>query len=184
MTSPINPPGALPAGFISPRDLKPGLTLVTGPRDAGKTRWCMRLADSARAAGVDLRGLVSPALMEGGEKSGYELLDLGSGERRRLAWRLGEGRGNLATDHWQMVEDVMEWGNGILRSIHNCEIFILDEIGPLELEKGVGLTAGLEFVDVHRHIPCFVAVRPSLVQKAGRRWDWAEILVLNAEAKP
>ncbi len=38
-------------------------------------------------------------------------------------------------------------------------------------------------MDAHRNIPCFVAVRPSLVQKAGKRWNWAEILVLNAEAK-
>ena len=78
----------------------------------------------------------------------------------------------------------MEWGNGILRGIRDCNIFILDEIGPLELEKGLGLTAGLEFVDAHRNIPCFVAIRPSLVQLAGKRWNWARILVLDAEAKP
>jgi nucleoside-triphosphatase len=179
----VNSPAALPANFISPRDIKPGLTLITGARDAGKTRWCMVLAEGVRAAGMNLRGLISPAVMENGEKIGYDLLDLESGERRRLAYRLGEAQGELTTDHWQLMEDTLQWGNGILSRITDCDIFILDEVGPLELEKGVGLTAGLKLVDENRPFRCFVAVRPSLLKKACKRWPWGTILELNAGAK-
>ncbi len=49
---------------------------------------------------MNLRGLVSPAVMEKGEKVGYDLLDLGSGERRRLAYRKGEADGDLVTNNW------------------------------------------------------------------------------------
>ena len=182
MSPSVNPPGALPASFIFPGEIKPGLTLVTGPRDAGKSRWCMELAGRARAAGLDLRGLVSPAVMQNGEKIGYDLLDLGSGERRRLAYRRGEAGGDLAMTNWQMVADTLLWGNELLSGIKDPEIFILDEAGPLELENGVGLTAGLNFVDANRGIPCFLVVRPSLIQAACKRWPWAVILILNAEA--
>lgn len=182
MSPSFNSPGALAASFIFPREIKPGLTLVTGPRNAGKTRWCMELAGRARAHGMDLRGLVSPAVMENGEKAGYDLLDLGSGERRRLAYRRGEAKGDLVTANWLMVVDTLFWGNEILKSIRNCDIFILDEIGPFEINEGTGLTAGLEFVDAHREIPCFVAVRPSLLEAARTRWQWAGILELKAEA--
>jgi len=106
----VNPPGALPASFVFPGEIKPGLTLVTGPRDAGKTRWCMELAGRARASGMILRGLVSPAVMQNGEKVGYDLLDLGSGERRRLAYRRGEAGGDLAMTNWQMAADTLLWG--------------------------------------------------------------------------
>jgi nucleoside-triphosphatase len=167
--------------FIFPKDFQPGLTLVTGPRGVGKTRWCIALADHARSLGLDLRGLVSPAVMEAGQKIGIDLLDLASGERRRLAYRKGEADGDIATTDWQMVSETLQWGNTILENIHSCEIFILDEVGPLEFEKGLGLTAGLRFVDAHRDIPTFVVVRPSLLDSARQRWPWSTLLDLTAE---
>lgn len=183
MTSPINPPGALPAGFISPGDLKPGLTLVTGPRGAGKTHWCMDLAERARAAGMDVRGLVSPAIFDVIGKAGYDLLDLASGERRRLAHRIGEAKVDLATQDWGMVVDTLLWGNEILRGIDGCDLFILDEAGPLEFVRGVGLIAGLDLLDARRDFPCFLAIRPSLLETARRRWAWAEVIDLGTGAE-
>ena len=179
---PKNSPGALAASFISLNELKPGLTLVTGPRGAGKTRWCMDLADHARRLGLNPHGLVSPSVMEGGQKVGIDLLALGSGERRRLAYRKGDADGDIATTDWQMVSDTLQWGNTILKSIHSCEIFILDEVGPLEFEQGVGLVAGLHFVDAHRDFPLFVVVRPSLLDAARQRWPRSTLLDLTAEA--
>lgn len=184
MTSSINPPGALPAVFISPGELEPGLTLVTGPRDAGKTRWCMDLAERARAAGMDVRGLVSPAIIEAGLKAGYELMNLADGERRRLAYRISEQKDDLATRDWQMVLDTLVWGNEILRGIIKCDLFILDEAGPLEFVRGVGLTAGLDLLDKRTDFPCFLAIRPSLVELALKRWPWAKVLDISTEAKP
>jgi nucleoside-triphosphatase len=177
-----NSPGALPASFIFPKDFQPGLTLVTGPRGIGKTRWCIALADHTRALGLDVRGLVSPAVMKAGQKIGIDLLDLASGERRRLAYRKGEADGDIATTDWQMVSETLHWGSAILEGIHSCDLFILDELGPLEFEQGVGLVAGLNFVDTHRDLPCFVVIRPSLLSIALQRWPWAITLDLAAEA--
>ncbi len=81
-----------------------------------------------------------------------------------------------------MVGYTLDWGNAILGRIRKCELFILDEAGPLEFEQGAGLMAGLDFVDTHRQIPCFVVVRPSLVETACKRWSWAVRLELKAEA--
>jgi nucleoside-triphosphatase len=162
-------------------DVKPGLILVTGPRGTGKTRWCIALVDHARALGLDLHGLLSPAVMEAGQKIGIDLLDLASGERRRLAYRRGDADGDIATTDWQMVSETLQWGNAILKAINSCEIFILDEVGPLEFEQGLGLAAGLRFVDTHRDIPTFVVVRPSLLDAARQRWPWSTLLNLTAE---
>ena len=178
----LNSPGALPASFIFPGEFNPGLTLVTGLRGAGKTRWCMALADRARQLGLDLRGLISPALMEAGEKVGIDLVDLSSGESRRLAYRKGDAGGDLSTSDWQLVTETLHWGSAILEGIKSFDLFILDEVGPLEFEKGIGLAAGLDFVDAHKDFPCFVVVRPSLLLVARQRWPWADVLILDPQA--
>ena len=178
-----NSPGALAASFISPNELKPGLTLVTGPRGAGKTRWCMDLVEHARSSGLNPRGLASPSVMEGGQKVGIDLLDLGNGERRRLAYRKGDAGGDLWTSDWQIVAETLNLGNAILERIKSCDLFILDEAGPLEFEHGIGLVAGLDIVDARKNFPCFVVVRPSLLSVVRQRWSWADVLDVNAEAE-
>lgn len=141
----------------------------------------MGLAKHARALGMDVRGLASPAVMDGDQKVGIDLLDLASGARRRLAVRRGEAGGDLLMIDWQMVVETLEWGNALLERIQPCDLFILDELGPLEFQNGVGLTAGLDFVDARRDIPTFVVVRPSLLNVARQRWPWSMTLDLSAE---
>lgn len=66
---------------------RPRLQLVTGERDAGKTRWCERAIAAARAAGRDVRGLLSPGAFVAGQKVAIRVRDLCSGEERILATR-------------------------------------------------------------------------------------------------
>lgn len=178
----VNSPGSTPASFISPKRLQPGLTLVSGPRGAGKTLWCLELARQARALGLEPRGLASPAVIENGFKTGIDLLDLASGERRRLAVRRNATEtGYPATPDWRMSAETLRWGNAILENLKSCDLFILDELGPLEFQGGLGLTAGLGFVDSHRDLPLFVVIRPSLLEAACQRWPWALIFDLAAQ---
>ena len=80
-----------------------------------------------------------------------------------------------------MVAETLEWGNTILESIKSCDLFILDEIGPLEFEHGIGLIAGLDIIDSHKKIPAVVVVRPSLLALADKRWPWAQVLDVSAK---
>ena len=58
------------------------LLVVSGPPGAGKTTLCIRVAAQL---GARIGGLVSPARMEGGRKTGILVRDLASGEERLLA---------------------------------------------------------------------------------------------------
>ena len=176
-----NSPVSVLASFFSLNKNKPGLVLVTGMRGAGKTRWCMDLIEHARAFDLKLYGLISPAVFENDQKVGIDLLDLNSGERRRLAYRSGDTGGDLRTTDWQMVAETLEWGNSILENIHSCDLFILDEIGPLEFEHGIGLIAGLDIIDSRKRFPSIVIVRPSLLALADKRWPWAQVLDISAK---
>ncbi len=177
-----NSPGALLASLISPNKNKPRLLLVTGPRGSGKTLWCMDLAGRAHARGLKLCGLVSPSLFLNDKKVGIGLKDLLTGEQHRLAYRKGDKVGDIQTQDWQMVAETMEWGNSVLENIEPCDLFILDEVGPFELEHGIGLVAGLKLIDTAKDFSCVVVIRSSLIEKACARWGWAEVLDLSAEA--
>lgn len=176
MQFPKNSPRALLASLISPNKNSLRLLLVTGPRGSGKTLWCMDLVGRAHARGLNLRGLISPSVFLNDRKIGIGLKDLHSGEQRRLAYRKGDEDGDIQTQDWQMVAETLEWGNSILEQVNTCDLFILDEIGPFELEHGIGLVAGLEIIDHAKEFPCVVVIRPSLIEKALTRWHWAEIL--------
>jgi nucleoside-triphosphatase THEP1 len=178
-----NSPVSVLASFFSSNENKPELVLVTGMKGAGKTSWCMDLLEHARALDLKLCGLISPAVFKAGQKVGIDLLDLHSGERRRLAYRAGDVGGDLRTTDWQMVAETLKWGNTILESINSCDLFILDELGPLEFEHGIGLIAGLDIIDSHKKFPSIVVVRPSLLHVASNRWPWAQVIDVSVKVE-
>ncbi len=181
MLTDIHPSGSLLAGFVSSNGIKPGLVLVTGPRGSGKTSWCMRLVEQARAFGLRPGGLISPSVFENGQKTGIDLLDLTTGERRRLAYCRGNAAGDLWTSNWQLVAETLEWGNSVLEKLKTCDLFILDEVGPLEFDHGVGFVNGFEIIVSRKNIPSLITVRPSLLPIARLRWPWAQVLDVSTE---
>ena len=76
----------------------------------------------------------------------------------------------LHTRRWRFSTDALEWCNKILKAAVPCDLLVIDELGPLEFERGEGLLAAFEAVDSRQFETCLVVVRPSLVEKARRRW--------------
>ena len=175
----IDSPDSLLANFASGNE--PGrLILVTGSSGSGKTRWCLALAEVASILGVHVGGLVSPAVFEGDFKIGIDLLDLRSGAQQRLAVRRGESTSGQITTDWHFDDEALKWGNTVLEQLGACQLFILDELGPLELQRGVGLTNGLELVAARRYRLACVVVRPSLLEIAQPLWPWGEVFCIRS----
>lgn len=161
-------PEALVAGWGS---LPEGsLALLTGGRGAGKTRWCEALAGAAPGAGLSVAGLLSPAVLVGGEKRAIDLLDLASGDRRPLAERARPDRPGTAGLGWRFDPEALAAGNAALERIEACDLLLVDELGPLELGRGSGFTAAFGLLDARRYGLAIVVVRPGLVAAAEVRW--------------
>lgn len=150
------------------------LVILTGPRGSGKTQACLKLAEAALARGKAPVGLISPAVFEDGHKTAIDLLDLGSGKRRRLAERPPPGAAGTAGLGWRFDATVLAWGNAILDRLPAGGLLVLDELGPLEFEHGQGLSAGLALLDARRHRLAVAVVRPELLTAALSRWPWAQ----------
>ena len=149
--------------------------LVTGPRDSGKTTWCSELAKQARSDGIRVVGLLSPAVFEGGRKVGIDTLELASGERKRLASLRAKGSIEDATIYWEMHAATLSWANQILRDLPAADLFILDELGPVEFLEGKGLQEGLRLIDKRRYSQTYAVVRPELLSMAMKRWPWGRV---------
>jgi nucleoside-triphosphatase THEP1 len=185
---PLCSPAVLLASLFSRNEEQHRLILLSGESGAGKTRWCLELIDLAKTLKIAVCGLVSPPIFEGNRKIGIDLLDLTSGERRRLAVLRREGALSSdkgpQTEDWQFDEETLDWGNQILsqcshRLQKNPHLLILDELGPLEFLHGKGLLNALRLIDQRHYTLACVVVRPGLLPMAQQRWAWGQIIALQ-----
>jgi nucleoside-triphosphatase THEP1 len=134
------------------------------------------VAEWARDAGWRVAGLLSPARLERGEKIGIEALDLHSGARRLLATRGGEG--GVRWGEWSFDPSTIAWGNRVLRSLAGCDLLVIDEIGPLELEKGEGWSAALPLLQEGRYRLALAVVRPEYALGQFLRWPGSCLITI------
>ncbi|MCU0485418.1 MAG: hypothetical protein MUC85_04845 [Anaerolineales bacterium] len=168
-----------PAAFLKLLALQtsPALYLLTGESGVGKTGWCLELIRLAGAGGLHSAGLVSPAVFEMGAKTSIDLMEVASGERRRLAtWRRDpDEQAGSHPLHWRFEAAALAWGNQILESLPASQLLLLDELGPLEFCQGGGLSAGLKRIDDRNDRTAVVVIRPALLGVAQARWHWAQV---------
>jgi nucleoside-triphosphatase len=156
----------------------PELILLTGGRGAGKTTLCRQLVDLARRGGWRIAGLISPPVFENGVKIGIEVEDLSSGERRRLA-RLPQkcdSANVLRTGGWVFEGQGMNWGGEVLGEVKECDLLLVDELGPLELLRGEGWQTGLAALDGRAYRLALAVIRLELLAAAQQRWPGAEVV--------
>jgi len=91
------------------------------------------------------------------------------GEQRLLARTDGD-LGGPRTSRYSFDADVFSWVIGRLRAAisQGCDLLIVDEIGPLELEQGMGLAPILSDLSEGNFLLLLV-VRPELVGQLQKR---------------
>ncbi len=145
--------------------------LLTGPRGSGKTSFLLALADALRGRGVSPRGIAAPVVYEGNERIGYDLLDLGTGERVALA-RTNASPGAIRSGPFVFIPAGIAFGEQALSSAaaQDPGVIAVDEIGPLELE-GKGWSAALSALLSANGGVLLLVVRPGLIQEVIQRWN-------------
>ncbi len=177
--TPISPASML-ACVVNKEDVN-GIWLISGERRVGKTTWCASFAHQAQAAGWTVGGLISPAVFSEGEKIGFDLVDLQSGDQRRFGVSDNAHADWIKVGIWFFDPKVIAWGNERLKLCQSCNLLILDELGPLEFKHNLGFQEGMRLLDEHRIQAAFVVVRPELLPFAQKRWPQTRVIEITKE---
>ncbi len=168
---------------MNPASSRGAVYVVTGKHGVGKTTFCRVLIDEVRSRGAGLKtaGVLSPKVFVHGREAAIEVVDVISGQHCQLATRSEEGdvRDGPSTTRWRFDADALAWGDTVLRSATPCDLLVVDEVGPLEFERGEGWIAGLAAVDSMAYGTAFVVVRSGLVDRALDRWPAARTIHID-----
>jgi len=143
--------------------VKHRIVVLTGPSGSGKTTTCRKWIALAQQRGLDCAGILCPARFEGKRKIGIDLLDVRTGERRPLA-QVDDQPADLRIGPFRFDTQAINRATAILDAACPCDVLIVDEIGPLELERGRGWVNALEVLRAGRFGVAVAVVRPRLVE--------------------
>lgn len=111
----------------------PHNALVTGPPRSGKTTAVERTVDRLEARGLVAGGVYCPELREDGERVGFEIRDVLTGDGRVLAHvdrTSGPSVGTYRVDVAAVDELCAE---AFPRAFAEADVVVVDEIAPMEL---------------------------------------------------
>jgi nucleoside-triphosphatase THEP1 len=142
------------------------LWIVTGWRGSGKTTFCHEMLQTARLAGWDTAGLLSPAAYKDEKKDSIWAEDIRSGEKHLLAACHQQSETDLAFGDWYFNWKTLEWGNQVLQSSIPCDLLVIDELGPLEFNLSLGWVSALDVIKTAQFRLALVVIRPELLEAA------------------
>ncbi len=140
--------------------------IITGPIHSGKTTGLSALVSSLAERGWRPAGVLSRAVFDDGQRIGYDLVNVATGETMPLIRLVGY-------EPWQPEERIrfgdyffslpsFREGNSILRNITEPDVVVIDEIGHLELREQ-GFAQGLRHALNQLSCPIVLVVRESLL---------------------
>ncbi|HEC33220.1 MAG TPA: DUF2478 domain-containing protein [Chloroflexi bacterium] len=132
------------------------ILIITGERGVGKTTVCRKTVALARAAGLVCGGLLT--LHAGGENQRH-VVDIRTGDQRRLT----TSTAGIRQGCYLFDPEVLAWGAGVLVHALPCDLLVVDELGPLEVERKQGWAVALDLFHSGWFGLALAVVRPELV---------------------
>ncbi|HOK26743.1 MAG TPA: nucleoside-triphosphatase [Bacteroidales bacterium] len=159
---------------------RPSIVIITGEVHAGKTTYAMKIINALRERNIQACGFLALAVNENGERKGFNLLDLETGEEKELC-STSETPGSLKSGRFYFRRETLEKGLKILTNIpHTCPCVVIDEIGPLELAGG-GWSMAIEDLCRKNVSPQIWVVRKPILHQLIRRWNTGDIYIFDIQ---
>jgi nucleoside-triphosphatase THEP1 len=151
--------------------MKPKSAIIglCGASGSGKTLTCQKIVKVLRSKGVACCGFISPAVFEQSQKTAIKVQWLQS-DKERILMATATETSQKTFGRWQIHPDAFEWIDQNLQSSLDCQVFICDEIGPLEVLEGKGWVKALEILDGRRLGVNVITFRPSLQEYFKQRY--------------
>lgn len=142
------------------------LVILTGGRAVGKSTVCRRTVALAHERGYTCRGIIT--LTDLGARN---VVDVGSGRCRRLTSASDDGQA-VVQGRFRFDPQTLSWGARILSRESPCDLLVIDELGPLEVERGEGWVTAFDRLRSRVYQLALVVVRPELLPQVQDRTDY------------
>jgi nucleoside-triphosphatase len=160
---------------------KSNVILITGDTGDGKSTLLAALADLFKHQNIQVGGIISPAVFEDEDKIGYELINVATGDKKRLSQtREEEGMANVG--RFYFFPEGLEFGLNALKVENNLksQFVFIDEVGAWELQ-GQGWAGSLHELIIHCDVPLILAVNTKLAGQVSETWHFNNPLVIEAK---
>jgi nucleoside-triphosphatase THEP1 len=147
------------------------LIVLTGERGVGKSTVCSTLRHLALTRRARCGGFLTRRdFDDSGATVGLTLEAAADGLCHRLAAAHAD-LGGPRIGPFSMDKAILDWGTQLARSAFAAQVDLvfLDEIGPLELEQGLGFAPAIPLIAAHPRTAVLLVVRPALVEVAARQ---------------
>ena len=140
------------------------IILLSGGRGVGKSTVCHKTVELAQRRAYTCGGIITLR----GARGELDIFDVQSGEVRRLTLE-PDARAAIVQGRFRFDPETLAWGNAALGRALPCHLLVVDELGPLEFERGQGWIKALDLLRGVDFALALVVVRPELVKQA-QRW--------------
>ena len=157
--------------------------IVTGATGSGKTTLVQAVVDRLRARGLRVAGIVAPGYVADGRRTGFDIVDLATGERMPLA----REEEHVAGPHprWSRFafspEGLALGRKALGEDARGADVVVVDEVGPFELSGG-GWASALDSLAASPAGVLLLVVRESVVDAVRTRWGSAETAVCEVSS--
>ena len=158
------------------------VVVVTGPSSSGKTEAVTAVADRLQGADLQVVGFVQPGEFVEGEKVGFRLRDLATGQEAPLASLSERDDGDFGT-RFQFSEGGFQLGREALSRTALKSVVIVDELGPIELRGQGHMPAVRKALAVADLGGAMIVVRRSLVPSLLAELDASDAVVIDVESE-
>jgi nucleoside-triphosphatase THEP1 len=160
--------------------------IVAGGTGSGKTTLVTAVVEHLRARGVRVAGILAPGYLAGGRRSGFDLVNLATGERAPLAREEDHVAGpHSRWSRFAFTPEGLALGHKALgEDARGADVVVVDEVGPFELSGG-GWADALDALAATSSGTMLLVVREAVIDAVKAKWGSAETAVYDvASASP
>lgn len=143
--------------------------LVTGKPGCGKSTLVHKLRE--RLKGRNISGFITPEIKRGGKRYGFKIIDLLSNQEEIMA-SVDVQSQNRVSKYYVAVEAIDRIMNKLEKSFEEAEVFIIDEIGKMELYSERFKKVIKKFLDSSKPVVATITLaRDPFIDEIKRRAD-------------
>jgi nucleoside-triphosphatase THEP1 len=152
----------------------PRIVILTGQRGAGKSTVCSKTVDLAQARGYTCGGIITlRRTTPGCVTDCRDVLDVRTGHLRRLTVKVepdpSAANSIVIQGRFRFDPQTLAWAEDVLAHATPSHLFVVDELGPLEIIRGQGWKKAFDVLGKDAFRLALVVVRPELVDQARLR---------------